>query len=242
MKKPKAYSQSERAVRELRSLVLAGEFPPGSRLSEVAVSERLGISRTPLRQAMAQLMYEGLLDAIETGGYRIARLSMTDVEDAIELRGVLEGTAARMAAERRHDARALDPCRAVLDQLDTVVFGGEFEFEAYVRENAEFHRLLGQLAASPVIARELERVAQMPLASPSAFLSGQELIPDFRRSLELAQMQHRSIFEAIEAGEGTRAESLAREHARLARRNLDYVVRQKPNFVDLVPGLALIAS
>ena len=167
---------------------------------------------------------------------------MKDVVDAIELRGVVEGTAARLAAERGMDAELAEDCRNCLRSLDTAVFDGALDFPAYVAGNAEFHSLLNRLSASPIIAREAERISKLPLASPSSFLTGQEFVQDFKRSLELAQTQHWAIFEAIEAREGARADALAREHARLARKNLDYVISRKAEFVDKVPGLALIAE
>ena len=227
----------------LRALILSGEFPASSRLPEVALSERLGISRTPLRQAMARLVDEGLLARIETGGCRVVSFSMDDIIDAIEIRGVIEGTAARFAAERGAAPELLNECRHVLAALDQAVSNpDQLDFDNYVHFNARFHQLVGKLAGSNVVAHEIERVSNLPLASPSAFLQGQELVPDFRATLQLAQSQHRSIFNAIVNREGARAEALSREHARLARKNLDFVIRAKPNLINKVPGLALVAT
>ena len=116
-------SQFEKGLMGLRELVLSGEIPPGTRMRETAISERLGISRTPLRQAMTQLIDEGLLERIETGGCRVARFTMDDIVDAIEIRGVIEGTAARLAAERGITPEQADDCRSLLQSLDTAVSG-----------------------------------------------------------------------------------------------------------------------
>src|SRR4029434_10699098 len=99
------YTESEatqvgRAVLTLRELVLKGQFPPGEHLYEPQLVARLGVSRTPVRQALSRLAHEGLLYMTGTGRYRVREFTMSDVRDAIELRGVLEGTAARLAAER----------------------------------------------------------------------------------------------------------------------------------------------
>ena len=236
-------SQFERALLTLRRLVLDGAFEPNSRLPEVAISERLGISRTPLREAMTRLVEEGLLERLETGGCRVASFTMADIIDAIEIRGVLEGTAARFAAERGVDSLLADACREVLAGLDEAVFGSDdVVFESYVRLNARFHEILHSLSGSRVICREAGRAARLPLASPSAFLQGQDTVPDFRASLRIAQSQHRAIFDAIMKSEGARAEALCREHARLARQNLDHVVHAKPALADRVPGLALVST
>lgn len=234
-------TQFAKALLDLRLLILNGEFEANSRLPETAIAERLGISRTPLRQAMARLVEEGLLERLETGGCRVASFTMDDIADAIEIRGVLEGTAARLAAERGPDPELAAECAEVLDSLDLAV-SGDGDFADYVRLNARFHELLNGLAGSRLVAREVERAANLPLASPSAFLRGQELVPDFRESLKLAQLQHRALFEAIVNREGARAEALAREHARLARQNLDFVMTAQPRFVEHVPGLALVSA
>ena len=233
---------AQRALMELRTLVLNGAFENGARLPETALAERLGLSRTPLRQAMDRLVDEGLLERIETGGCRVASFSLSDIFDAIELRGVLEGTAARLAAERGVEQGAVAAMENTLTELDCVLEAAPLEFKSYVRLNAEFHDMLAGLAGSSIIAREVERAKRLPAASPTAFLQGQETIPDFQESLRRAQRQHRSIWKAILAREGSRAEALAREHARLARTNLEYVMNDRPGLADRVPGLALVAE
>ncbi len=240
--RPEKLTQFAKALLKLRLLVLNGELQANSRLPEVALAERLGISRTPLRQAMARLVEEGLLERLESGGCRVASFTMDDIIDAIELRGVLEGTAARLAAERGPDPQLADECRHLLDDLDEAVSGGrQPDFSAYVPLNARFHDLVAALSASRVVEREVERISRLPLASPSAFLQGQATIPDFQASLRIAQAQHRAIFDAICRREGARAEALSREHARLARQNLDYVVNTNPSLANRVPGMALVS-
>lgn len=233
----------ETASDALRSLIMSGALAAGSRVGEVALSERLGVSRTPLRQALDRLTAEGLLERLPNGGCRVARFDFRDIDDAIELRGVLEGTAARMAAERGADPALMAEAGAVLDGIDRAVADpSSIDFDAYRRLNAVFHGLVARLAGSAVIERELERVSRLPLAGPSAFLAGQEVIPDFLASLIRAQGQHRAILEAIAAREGTRAEALAREHARLARRNFAFFRNADPRLATRVPGLSLVTA
>ena len=93
-------SQALKAQLRLRELVLAGELPPGERIAELAIVEKLGMSRTPIRSALMRLEQEGLLEALPGGGYAVRSFSERDVADAIELRGTIEGLAARLAAER----------------------------------------------------------------------------------------------------------------------------------------------
>jgi GntR family transcriptional regulator, vanillate catabolism transcriptional regulator len=233
----------DKAIIALRSLIMSGELAPAARVAEVALSERLGISRTPIRQAMDRLTSEGLLERIETGGCRVASFSITDIMDAIEIRGVIEGTAARMAAERGADEADLRACDELLARIDTALARPEgIDFDAYVALNAQFHHQLSTLAQSPVILREVERVMRLPLASPSAFLQEQALIRDFQTSLVRAQTQHKAMVAAIRNREGARAEALGREHARLARENLEYVMNADRQLAARLPGLSLVAS
>ena len=233
--------QSSRALMDLRALILDGAFAANSRLPETQLAERLGLSRTPLRQAMDRLVEEGLLERIGTGGCRVASFSLRDIVDSIELRGVMEGTAARLAAERGAPPAVLAEMRETVRCLDAAAPAeGPVDFDAYVEGNARFHRLLARAAGSAVIEREVDRVARLPLASPSAFLQGQEFVADFTGSLRRAQRQHRQMLDAILAREGSRAEALARDHARIARENLDYVLGADPRLAERVPGLALV--
>ncbi|MDC1297022.1 GntR family transcriptional regulator [Octadecabacter sp.] len=236
-------SQLDRALFGLRSLIMNGEFSSGQRLSEVAVAKMLGTSRTPLRQAMDRLVAEGLLVRIETGGCRVATFTRADIADAIEIRGVIEGTAARMAAQRGVSTELLTQIADTLDGIDRAINDpGGINFDCYVKRNAEFHALLAKCSGSDLIRSEIERVSLLPLASPSAFLIEQAAIPDFLDSLRYAQRQHRAILEAITNRECARAEALVREHARLALINFNYLTDDQPTLINNVPGLTLVAS
>src|ERR1035441_10685386 len=94
---PEGTSRTTRALLALRELVLSGEFVPGERMSELPLVERLGVSRTPVRLALARLEQEGLLRALPRGGYVVREFTQADIDDATELRGGLEGAAARFA-------------------------------------------------------------------------------------------------------------------------------------------------
>ncbi|ADZ71285.1 GntR family transcriptional regulator [Polymorphum gilvum] len=244
MGEAKGASLSRKAVMELRDLILGGTLPPGERLYEVPLSERLGISRTPMREAMAKLEQEGLLERIPAGGYAVRTFTFEDVIDAIELRGVMEGTAARLAAERGVEPVKLRQFRKVVEALDRTLGSDvkKMDFDGYVELNSELHELLAGLSGSEMVRREVERASRLAFASPSAFLREQEDVLEFRRSLIGAQAQHRALLEAIEAREGSRAEAVAREHARLARQNLEYVMFQDRSLIVRVPGLALVAT
>jgi GntR family transcriptional regulator of vanillate catabolism len=234
-------SQAVKAQLRLREMILAGELPGGARIAELAIVERLGVSRTPIRAALMRLEQEGLLEALPNGGYAVRTFSERDVSDAIELRGTVEGLAARRAAERGVAAVVLSEARACLDEVDRLLEQPALDDAAlsrYVAQNQRFHTLLSEMSGSPVLARELERVVNLPFASPSGFVVVQANTPRARDMLVVAQDQHRQVLEAIASREGSRAEAIMREHSRLAQRNLREAV-QGPH-LDRMPGVRLI--
>jgi GntR family transcriptional regulator of vanillate catabolism len=221
-------SQTARATLGVRELVLEGELAPGDRVPEVALAERLGVSRTPLRLALTTLAHEGLLESLPGGGFVVRSFTRADIADAIELRGVLEGLAARLAAERLRAREEVEPLAQTAAELDDVVDDLSPESLArYVELNAVFHTTLVDLSGSTVLERAIENVVVLPFASPGALVSSQAVLPRSREILIVAQHQHRVLVEAIRAGRGTRAEEVAREHARLALLNLDLVLEDR---------------
>jgi GntR family transcriptional regulator of vanillate catabolism len=237
-----ALSQRLRAVLRLRELILDGELTHGARISEIPLAARLGVSRTPLRLALGQLEHEGLIEPVPSGGFVVRSFTAGDVADAIELRGTLEGTAARMAAERLERPAELEAMYGCVAQMDAIVrpdLPAIATFERYVELNERFHELLVVLAKSAVLGAAIAQSLALPFASPSAFVRIQAELPESHRILYVAQTQHRAILEAIEGREGARAEALAREHARLARRNLDVALAGHDTLARL-PGAGLI--
>lgn len=244
MRKSTVSTHASRALIELRKRVLNGELSGGTRLFEVQMAELLEISRTPVRDGMSRLVEEGLLDRAPGGGFVVRSFTFTDVADAIELRGVLEGTAARLAAERGVVPAALARIRGIVTELDTCFdpATGAVDFELYAELNSAFHKELAALAGSEIVRREVERVTRLPFASPSAFLPNKADADAFDRSLVVAQEQHRQIVAAIENREGSRAEAVAREHARTARRNLDYLMVGDRARIKAMAAMKLVAG
>jgi len=218
------HSQSVRAQLRLRELLLAGALAPGARITELALVERLGVSRTPIRAALQRLQDEGLVEPLPGGGYAVPRYDEADIRDAIELRGTLEGLVARRAAERGAAAAQLAEMSRVLDAIDAVLSAPELDdeaFAAYEVHNGRFHTLLAGLCGSALLQRQIERAWALPFASPNGFVMHRPGGPQARDSLLVAQSQHRAVVEAVAAREGARAEAVMREHARLAQHNLN---------------------
>jgi GntR family transcriptional regulator of vanillate catabolism len=230
-----------RATLALRQLLFAGDIAPGERLVELALVERIGVSRTPLRLALTTLEHEGLIESLPGGGFTVRSFSRADVDDAIELRGVLEGTAARFAAERLDAPAELDAAREIIVRLDSIVHDTTPDaVVAYVELNEELHGEVVRLAKSETVAREVTRMNAFPFASPSSLLASHVRL-DQREVLLVAQHQHRALIDAIEAGHGTRAEEIAREHARISQRSLDLALASR-EMLEAMPGLSLLET
>jgi GntR family transcriptional regulator, vanillate catabolism transcriptional regulator len=240
----RSVSQTVRAQLALRDLILSGSLRPGERISELQAVDTIGVSRTPVRMALVRLEEEGLLEAIPSGGFMVKSFSERDILDSIELRGTLEGLAARLAAERGVSVRDLDPLRECLVQIDELVAQDPISIEAfssYVPLNARFHALLADLSRSAPVIRQVDRACALPFASPSGFVMAQSALPEARQILLIAQDHHRVVVDAIENREGARAEAIMREHARLAARNLRSALKTRSHF-DLVPASVLIKT
>lgn len=234
-------TQVTRAVLRLRELILSGEFVPGERLAELRLVELLGVSRTPLRLALAALEHEGLLNRRANRGYAVRQFAQSDISDAIDLRGVLEGTAARYAAVRGPSPEEIGELRAINDEIEGLVHRADYEsFERYLELNEHFHARLRALARSPVLERTLEGIMSLPFAGPSAFVLAEAELSESREILVIAHRHHAGMIEAIERRDSGRAESLAREHARIALTNLEIVLSHR-DVLERLPGGSLIA-
>jgi GntR family transcriptional regulator of vanillate catabolism len=196
-------------------MILRGELAPGERLAEVALAERLGVSRTPIRQALPALAREGLLSAAGRRGFVVRSFSAQDVLDAIETRGLLEGLAARRIAERGATQELVSSLKACLSEGDAILGKRRFESadeQRYSEMNGRFHALIVDGAASRILADTLARNDHVPFASAKAVAFSRDLA-QLLPVLHYAHRQHHAIVQALENGEGTRAEALMREHA-----------------------------
>src|SRR5437016_12454426 len=212
-----------RAIVRIREMILRGERGPGERVAEAPLAELLGMSRTPVRQALPVLAQEGLLAEHQTRGYVVRGFSTADVLDAIDLRGVLEGLAARRVAERGVSRTLLQALRVCLAEGDQILAGGHVadKFEArYVDMNVRFHQLIVGECHSPIIQQALERNARIPFAGPQALALDKTSLERMYDTMAYAHRQHHCIVSALERGESSRVEALMREHTNPAKENL----------------------
>ena len=186
-------SQTVKALLSMRELLLTGEIAAGQRVSEIWAVDRLGVSRTPVRAALARLEEEGFLEGLPGGGYAVKTFTEQDAFDAIENRGALEGLSARLAAERGVDPACLQKMDLILDQIDILVTKRTMsseDFGDYTRLNERLHLALAEASGGGLLARQIERAQALPFAHPSAFVKAQSQHRDARTIFILAQDQH----------------------------------------------------
>jgi GntR family transcriptional regulator of vanillate catabolism len=236
-------SQTLKATFGLRGLITSGQLRPGERVSEQSLAGRLGVSRTPARAALMQLKQEGLLEELPSGGFVVSEFTEADVFDAIEVRGTLEGLAARFAAERGVAPATLmemEKCLAELDGVMPALATSAASIGEFIRLNDRFHDLLVECGKSAMVQRALDGVLNLPFAGRRAFVDAPvDKVPELHRNLVAGHAQHHDILEAIRNREGTRAQALTLEHARSSWKYLRLVLRSRESSRD-VPALRLI--
>jgi GntR family transcriptional regulator, vanillate catabolism transcriptional regulator len=232
-------SQTARALFSLRESLICGEFAPGERMAELPLVARLGVSRTPIRLALEQLAHMGLLDVSANGGFTVRGYSASEALDAIEIRGVLEGTAARFAAERLTDVADIAALRHLGEEMARLERLTLDSFATYMELNEAFHAAIIDLARSAMLKRAYQHAVSLPFASPSAMVFPTSGLAYADDALAVAKEHHRGIVEAIAKRQGTRAENLSREHAFIGRRVLVMALSDS-EALSKIPGASLI--
>jgi len=238
-------SQQSRVLIQLRDLILKGEFGPGERLAEIPIAERLQASRTPVRLAFATLEQEGLVQSSPHGGYVMRAFSFKEIEDAIAVRGTLEGMAVRLIAESGLTRQMSAALQACLELGDKALADSQMTIDAYadyVEMNNLFHELILKFAGNEALSRAIETNNHLPFAAASATLPMQSSAGDGHKWLLTTHEQHHSMVWAMEHRQGTRAQALAEEHVQIARMNLRHAFERPQTNVEIMPALRLISD
>ncbi|HEX2515991.1 MAG TPA: GntR family transcriptional regulator, partial [Chloroflexota bacterium] len=143
----------QRVYEALLELIGAGTLAPGEQLDEQALAARLGVSRTPLRAAIARLVQEGLVVGLPYRGTFVRRFTVEEIDGLYEVRAALEELAARKAA-RRLTGDELETIRAILNECQASLEAGDVE--AYGQADARFHRALAEASGNPTLVETLD--------------------------------------------------------------------------------------
>ena len=211
------------ALVRIREMILRGQLSPGQRLAEAPLAELLHMSRTPVRQALPVLAREGLLQEHETRGYIVRGFSKEEIIDALDLRGALEGLAARRVAERGASRALIGALHTALEDGERILRKGHIELSdeaLYADMNGRLHGLIVQEARSSILEQALERISHVPFAAPDALAFDKGSLGQMYQRLVYTHRQHYYIVDALERGEGARVEALMREHVNPVKENL----------------------
>lgn len=197
-------SRAQGVYNELRAGIREGRYRPGERIREETIARSLGVSRTPVREALSRLATHGLLE-LAAGGLVVASLSRPQVMELYAMREILEGSAARFAAQHAAPAELV-----TLKRLSRAFEERHGDPAALARRNRDFHAAIYEAAHNRYLMRMLDDLNDALALLPNTTFA----IPG--RS-EMAVREHDAVVEAIERRDPEAAEALAREHIRQAQ-------------------------
>jgi DNA-binding GntR family transcriptional regulator len=202
---------TDTAYDTLRRMILSGEAPAGSRLGEAELAETLGLSRTPVREALQRLGSDGLVEVLPHRGARVVQWTGDDLEEIFELRSLLEPYAAARAARLAPARTVLTDLRGQCDAMEQAVADGDFTRVAQL--NALFHAAVIEASRNRRLPAMLTSVMHAPL-----------IVGTFRRydrdEMARSMGHHRELVAALTARDPAWAESVMRAHIRAAAANL----------------------
>lgn len=205
---PRLYTTSADYVyQELRHRIITKQLKPGQRLPEVNIAVQMGVSRTPVREALRRLASEGLVLIIPNSGARLASPTRREMEDTYAVREQLECIAVSISATRISDRN--------LRRLDDAILEEEKAFEErnlelYLEVNENFHRIIAESSGNRVLAEYVENI----LARTNAYIVFYDPFYDIENNPSIAQ--HKGIAQALKEKEREKAVELMREHLKLS--------------------------
>jgi DNA-binding GntR family transcriptional regulator len=201
---------TEETAARLRQFILEGALKPGARMQEVELAAQLGVSRTPVREALRTLYSQGLVELLPNRGARVARWTVEDLAEIYELRAMLESHAAQRAASRMGPAEA-DVLDELCEQMEAHVQRGSLDDLLELGElNSRFHGCILNAADSPRLATMLAAVVQVPLVMRTFARYSPE-------ALARSMGHHRELAAAMRASIPEWAGSVMRSHVIAAR-------------------------
>ncbi|MBK0328029.1 GntR family transcriptional regulator [Rhodobacteraceae bacterium F11138] len=218
-----------RTYEAIKSLIITGQLAPGSRVTEAELTERIEVSRTPVREALSRLEQEGFVHPRQRNGYAVMQIDVTTVSDVFELREILETEATKMAVARVDDAGRAR-LRGIVDECDEIAARSDRSVEDELREiqiGIDLHRLIAELSGNSLLQDVLGGV--LDRCQAYVWLEVSNL-----KNLPVAREEHRRIVSAICTGDSGAAVSLTRSHILEARANVLSLLRLREDVKDFM--------
>jgi DNA-binding GntR family transcriptional regulator len=199
-----ARAKVQDVYRALQRGIQEGRYAGGTRLKEMDLAAELGVSRTPIREAIRLLERDGVVEVIPNRGAAVRSWSVEDVEDVYALRAIIEGFCASLAATRMEPS-GISHLVEINDELSRRIRSGETDVEALIRLNAAFHHAIVEGSGSHRVTDVLQQTTEIPPPLKRLFWESS-------RSREVADVYHHEIMQAIRAHDAVRAEAVMRSH------------------------------
>ena len=205
------YSLGSRVYRTIRDDILEGKYHSGDELKEKNIGDELGVSRTPVREALRQLELEGLVSIVPNKGAFVIGVSLQDIQDIYEIRALLEGLCAKWAAINISDEQ--------ITEMDENLVLSEFHeskgnYEQLVSLDNRFHEIMYEASGSRELKRVLKDYHEYVLRVRKNSLGAAGRAKN-------STAEHRKIAEAIKAHDALRAEECAGTHIKSTKENMD---------------------
>ncbi|VVE16117.1 GntR family transcriptional regulator [Pandoraea morbifera] len=245
-------TQIDRVISQMRDLILSGELRAGERIVELQFTERLNVSRTPLRLALAELEREGILERLPSRGFRVRGFSLEEILDAVEVRGTLEAMAVRLLIERHWSEARVRALEAIVEDGRRLIDAGlgaqapdgrdgctSIDAHAWAEVNRRFHEAIAEGAGSRALSNAMDKNNATPFVGP-----GSVILPPERSAVETAlvvraQADHEDICTAIKRREAARASALVLEHTYRSKENKRRLIAQMQHANDDAAGKAI---
>ncbi len=199
---------SDRAYAHIRSMILKGSLVPGAQIREEALAEACGVSRTPVRDALRRLEAGGFIRRNESQRSFVADWSLDDIDETFQLRGMLEGHAAKRAATRI-SWDLLERLKSYNKALGEAIRTATPDIPAFVECNRQFHAIIVEAAASDRLAGMLTRIVEQPVVLRTAHQYDRE-------NLLRSHHEHDELIAAFSRADGDWAEAVMASHIRRA--------------------------
>jgi DNA-binding GntR family transcriptional regulator len=197
----------------LKNAIISGELKPGERLMEISIAQQLGVSRTPVREAIRKLEKEKFIEMIPRKGAYVSSTTLKDMLEVLEVRRLIEGFASELAAERMSDeslAELFRTHKAFLKALD------DQDTDSMVALDNEFHDLIFMSAENSKLLEIQRSLSEQVMRYRLSYFN------EFRNYDELREM-HEQIYDAIEKKDAKRAGDVARQHVeKIEKRVVEY--------------------
>jgi DNA-binding GntR family transcriptional regulator len=198
---------------QVKGMILRGEIPPGRRIIENEVADSMGISRTPVREAVHRLAAEGFAIPLPKGGYAVRGLTLSGVEETFDIRSTLESFAAFLAAKRFADEELL-PLEEKIDEFQRCLDGNDLS--ELTRINTDFHELLYALSRSPRLIKMIHDLRDDIFLLRKVMLNSEDMAP-------LSNQDHREMLKAMKKRDAQKVEKLVKKHI---LRGKEFVLRE----------------